>query len=179
MFSKSLLVFVFLWVSPLAWALDCDEEYATRRAIDMALSYEEFDQTEGRGFRVLAAQACYQQGADLIQDYIQHNQAKQPSLRWHIAQLRASAGQYEAAVVYARRVLVEHEDFSDNPLRWNDYVLATIAFLEHDMDRLIHHRDAVAEGVAEAEGNEVNLRLLDALIQNFDQGYAEATRTLP
>lgn len=179
MFSKSLLVLVFLWVSPLSWALDCDAEYAAHQTSDMALSYEEFDQSEGRGFRALAGRGCYQQAADLIQDYIQHTQAKQPSLRWHIAQLRASAGQYEAAVVYARRSLLAEEDFSDNPLRWNDYVLATIAFLEHDMEGLIEHRDAVAEGIAEAKGNEVNLRLLDALIQNFDQDYATATRVLP
>jgi len=95
-------------------------------------------------------------------------------LRWHVAQLRASAGEYELAIASARLVLRESEDFSTRPLRWNDYVLATIAFLEKDREKLVEHRDRVAKG-DDYRGNAINLKLLNALLKHFDQNYLYAT----
>ena len=48
---------------------------------DMDLSYEEFDQTMDSGFRVLGAQGCHTEAADLIERYIEENSAEQNSLR--------------------------------------------------------------------------------------------------
>lgn len=144
----------------------------------MELSYEAFDQTMDSGFRMLAGQGCNKEAADLILAYIEHNGAEQRSLRWHVAQLRAMHGADREAVQYARSTLLEHEDFSERALRWNDYVLAMVAFLEKDMARLRLHRDNVQRGVAEHPGNGMNLRILDALIEHFDADYATAMKRL-
>lgn len=145
---------------------------------DMGLSYEEFDQTMDSGFRVLSAQGCHGESAELIERYMEVNSAEQSSLRWHIAQARAMAGENSEAVRYARTTLLEKEDFSERPLRWNDYVLATIAFLEGDRDKLMVHRNKIAEGVGEHPGNELNLRLVDALIDHSGIDYSTALKSL-
>lgn len=155
--------------------VDCKALYQQHLKTDLQLPYQQFDQTEHQGFRLLAEQQCDQQAADLIEAYIAKNQAKQSSLRWHIAQLRASSGDYANAIRYANTVLNEQEDFSKNPLRWNDYVKATIAFLERDRKALQVHRDRVVAAAAEHFGNELNGKLLDALLRHFDRDYRYAT----
>ena len=155
--------------------VDCAASFAKHYRSDLALSYEAFDQTEGSGFRVLAAQGCEREAADLIVEYIAANKAAQRSLRWHVAQLRATHGDVPRAIAYARSVLADAEDPAASPLRWNDYVLATIAFLERDKAALVRHRDNVAAGVDAHPGNALNLKLLDKLIARFGSSYAEAT----
>ena len=169
-----LCAIVLVLTSINAHADECDDMLQVHRGTDMSLSYEEFDQTQDQGFRVLAASGCYAEAASLIQEYIATNDATQNSLRWHVAQLSATAGDSETAIVYSKQVLSESEDFSVRPLRWNDYVLATIAFLEKDMDALMLHRDRVEAGT-EFAGNAMNLKLLNALIKHFDESYAYAT----
>lgn len=159
-------------------ANNCDQAYQAQLQSDMALSYEAFDQTPGQGFRTLAQMGCEKQAADLIEAYIRRNGAQQSSLRWHIAQLRASHGDYESAIDYANQVLRRREDFTENPLRWNDYVLATIGFWERNRDKLVHHRDRVAAASDAHPGNAMNLKLLDNLIQYFDYNYKYATSRL-
>ena len=66
------------------------------------------------------------------------------------------------------------EDFDRNPIRWNDYVQATIAFWQHDRDALRQHRAIVAAGAADFLPNQINLEMLDSLTANFDLGYADA-----
>lgn len=167
-------VVVLVCSSTQAFADECDDLLQEHRGTDMSLSYEQFDQTPDNGFRVLAANACYAEAASLIQEYIATNNATENSLRWHVAQLSATAGDYPTAIDFSKQVLSESEDFSLKPLRWNDYVLATIAFLEKDMDALELHRNRVAEATDYA-GNAMNLKLLDALVKHFDESYAYAT----
>lgn len=157
---------------------DCQSLYEAHLESDMTLTYEKFDQTMDSGFRVLAGKGCAKEAADLIEQYIGHNSAEQSSLRWHVAQLRASHGNNEEAIRFAKTTLIENEDFSVRPLRWNDYVLATIAFLEQNEENLAFHRERVADGVDEHQGNAMNLRILDAFVQNFGADYATALRTL-
>lgn len=156
-------------------AVDCSALYEKHLKTDLGLSYKEFDQTMGQGFRVLAAAGCSAEAADLIEAYIQKNEATEGSLRWHVAQLRASAGDYEAAIESARQSLSEKENLDENPFRWNDYVLATIAFMEGDLEKLKLHRDRVAEGKEAHFGNEMNLKLLDAMVKHFGKPYDYAT----
>lgn len=157
---------------------DCGRLYEEHLESDMELSYKEFDQTMGSGFRALSQAGCEREAADLIEAYIDATGAEQSSLRWHIAQLRASHGDYSEAIAYARDSLMDEEAASGVALRWNDYVLATIAFLEKDREALARHRDRVAEGTDDHRGNAMNLRLLDALIDNFDASYSEAMQAL-
>jgi hypothetical protein len=153
----------------------CAELYARHVRDDLALPYELFDQTEDNGFRVLARAGCDKEAADLIEAYIGATHASESSLRWHLAQLKASAGETGEAIRYARSVLVQNEDDAKNSLRWNDYVLATIAFLEHDMAGLRMHRDRVASAGDGFLGNVLNLKLLDSLIEHFDRDYKYAS----
>lgn len=156
-------------------APECSTRYDQLLKSSLSLDYQQFDQTPNSGFRVLAGAGCASEAADLIEQYIAVNQAQQNSLRWHVAQLRATSGNYTEAVRYAHTVINEDEDWDVRPLRWNDYVLATIAFLEKDMAALQKHRDAVAAGSDEYFGNALNLKLLDALILHFDRSYQYAT----
>jgi len=155
--------------------VNCDALYAEHLATDLSLDYQAFDQTQGQGFRVLASAGCHGEAADLIEAYIEATGAKQTSLGWHIAQMRATEGDVESAISYAYNSLNEGEVLAPDTLRWNDYVLATIAFLEKDLDALIQHRNRVAEAAEGHFGNALNLKLLDALIRHFDRTYAYAT----
>ena len=174
----SALVLAALMIASARAETDCEALYQQRLQTDLSLSYEEFDQTMGGGFRALAQEGCEREAADLIEAYVEANDADQNSLRWHIAQLRASHGDSAEAIRYARASLLDEEAAAQIPLRWNDYVRATIAFLEKDLEVLVHHRDRVAEGVEDHRGNAMNLRLLDAMIEHFDATYSEALRSL-
>lgn len=173
--SASSRVSALLTSSSALAAEDCRTLYQEHVKPDLALSYEEFDQTDDKGFRVLAAKECEKEAADLIEEYLRATNSTKSSLRWHIAQLRATAGDTPEAIRYAKSVLAETEDFSKSPLRWNDYVLATIAFLEQDKPALMLHRDKVAEAREAHFGNELNLKLLDSLVKYFDRDYKYAT----
>jgi len=173
---KSLILFFLLYTFS-SFAIDCEKAYQKHLQSDLTLSYQEFDQTMDSGFRPLAKLGCKKQAADLIEQYILHNNADQNSLKWHVAQLRAFTGNYISAIKNANLVLSEKEDFSKKALRWNDYVLATIAFLEKDKAKLIEHRNNVAAAKNEHYGNEMNMKLLDALIEHFDESYQYAMNT--
>ena len=176
---KYLIFTAFLLSTGLAHAEDnCQKLLEKHLESDMDLSYKEFDQTMDSGFRALSAQGCDSESADLIERYIEVNSAEQSSLRWHIAQARAMSGENSEAIRYARTTLVEKEDFSERALRWNDYVLATIAFLEGERESLISHRNNIADGVGEHPGNELNLRLIDALVDYSGTDYSAALQSL-
>ena len=175
---NSWLRFVFLFFfaqTSFANSIDCQAEYTKRLQTDLELSYKEFDQTEGKGMRVLAYAGCAKEAADLVVAYIKKNDAKESSLFWHVAQLRASSGDNAEAVRYARQSLAKEEDWSKRPFRWNDYVLATIAFLEKDKEKFLQHRESVAQGKDLHSGNAMNLKLLDGLLKNFEKDYQQAT----
>ncbi len=179
MFKSSLCLASLLLPSLNVHALDCEALYQQHLKTDMVLDYQSFDQTEGKGFRALmVTPGCEKQAADLIEAYIASNGAKQSSLRWHIAQLRATQGDSAAAMTYATSVLTNKDDRVAGALRWNDYVRATIAFLAKDRPALQLHRDAVAAGKEEHFGNALNLNLLDSLLLHFERDYAYASSQL-
>jgi len=156
---------------------DCPALYRAHLASDLALPYDRFDQTQGAGFRELDAQGCFKEAGDLLEEWMRANRREDESVRWHVAQQRAQQGDYPAAIRWARGTLAAHEDFAREPLRWNDYVLATIAFLEHDRAALVAHRNRIAEG-SDYMGNAINLKLVDALVAGFDGSYADAAATV-
>jgi len=167
----SLLVFF----STVTNAINCKVEYKKHLLTDLELTYEEFDQTMGSGMRVLANAGCHKETADLIEAYMQKNKVTKNSMRRHIAQLRAMDNDYPKAIINAKKTLLASEDFSKRSLRWNDYVLATIAFLEGNKEILIAHRNEVAKGKDDHLGNKLNLKLLDGLVRNFGKSYSYAT----
>jgi hypothetical protein len=69
-----------------------------------------------------------------------HPVTSQKILRWHAGQALAGAGTYSRALAFFRGTYDEYEYTA-----WNDYVDATIAFLEGDRDALISARDSLAK----------------------------------
>ncbi len=78
-------------------AAHCDTLYASQLPMALALDYQQFDQTPGQGFRVLAEAGCPSQAADLIEVWIAHTGDTRSRPRWHVAQLRGEAAEIDAA----------------------------------------------------------------------------------
>ena len=153
---------------------DCSTLYRERIAADLDLPYETFDQTEGRGFRILAGAGCPAEAADLIEAWVAKNATTRRSLDWHIAQMRAEAGATEAAISAARRSLISETEARASAFKWNDYVLAVIAFLHNDRAAFDRHRGVLAAAAGDHAGNAMNLRFLDRLAAGFGGSYAAA-----
>ena len=166
----------------------------------LKLSPAEFDQTIGKGWRVVGdKEGCEQAGADLIATYRDEVMAQHiAGLNGHEAQLRASAGDFpKAAELYRRKLTfskaqaAETQDNSDVV-----YIEATIAYLERDRAALETKRaelaalpkpdwyDATATNylktnpkVAASLAWPRNLNIVDGLIACFDKPYREAYST--
>lgn len=156
-----------------AAAADCDALHAAQLPAALELDYQQFDQTPGSGFRVLAEAGCPGQAADLIEAWIAHTGETRGSLRWHVAQLRGEAGEIDAARVAAQASL-RGDEAADAPFRWNAHVRAYIAFLDGD-------RRAFDAALAELEaarathaGNAINADFWRRLQPHFALGYAAA-----
>jgi hypothetical protein len=151
---------------------DCTALYQTHLRTDPALPLEAFDQTEGQGFRALAAAGCSREAGDLIEAWIANHSPAPSQVHWHLAQQRAEHDDRPAAIAAAKRSL-KPDEAADTAFRWNDYVLATIAFLERDRAAFDRYRAVLAAATAHA-GNAMNLRLIDALGRHFDLDYRQA-----
>ena len=186
---------MIVWASTLTLALaiqsaplaDC------RQADDamIALPLDDFDQGEN-GWRSLDAAGCELAAADGIKLYRDRNAAtvanKDSTLIWHEAQLRASAGQTDAAV----ELMLRRRETASRSIR--PYTDATIAFLRRDREGLLAARDALIalpepQAFREAANRyaasypdlppltwPLNLDVVDGLIACFDRPYAEAYR---
>jgi len=74
-------------------------------------------------------------------------------------------------LIWSKTVIKDKEDYDKNALRWNDFVLANIAFFEKDKQKLMQHRNVVAAAKDAHFGNQLNTKFLDSLIKNFDESY--------
>jgi hypothetical protein len=164
--------FLLLIFSNLVLA-DCKSLLNERLNNDLNLTYEQFDQTNKSGFRLLENSNCYAEAASLIRAYIKHNSSNKKSLTWHLAQMEGFAGNYEAAIKHAKTVLKENEDLSKFPMLWNDFVLGNIAFWSKDKEQLKIHI-AKIEKKSNFKPNEINLNYLKKLLINFESSYKTA-----
>jgi hypothetical protein len=143
---------------------------------ELALDYQAFDQTPGRGWRTLAAAGKHLDGARLIDRYASKKEGLEPwqriNLRFHAGQMYAYAGRTDDALARFKGALHDQEP-ADSPIRWNAYVRATIAFLEKDRERLLTNHEEIARGPM-FMGTIPNLDVVDRLIAHFDAPYAVA-----
>ncbi len=142
----------------------------------LTLSYYEFDQTPRSGWRVLAEDdKRYVEAARLIEKYLDlHSDLdrfQRATLHWHAAQLLAMAGDVKAALQQLPFARLDPEP-PNSPVRWNDYVDATAAFLEGDRARLQAARDRIATN----SPGDANLPVVDSLLVHFEAPYARAYR---
>ena len=154
----------------------------------MAHDFWTFDQDPQKGWRkVEQMSGCELIAADLLHDY--HAMLREKGepiiieteqgpftysetgeiglLYWHEGQVRAFHGQTDLAIELFRQSVRPEEK---NAMGWNEYVRATIAFLERDRALLDKERAALAEV---APGS-LNLGVVDGLQACFDKTYKEA-----
>ena len=99
------------------------------KASVLALDYQTFDQTPGKGWRQLTSgDKCLVEAADLIREYRVSRSFPHPMLYWHEGQLRALRGSVAEAV----RLMELSRPESGAITGWNEYVDVTIAFLRKD-----------------------------------------------
>jgi hypothetical protein len=138
----------------------------------LSLSFNEFDQTEGSGFRLLLDQKRHVEAAELIEDYVSRHHSnlterERVSLHFHAGQLYGIVGNARKAVPHFERAIYESEPTPDgHPPYWNDYVVATSAFIRGDRRAVIEARTRMGAM------NHGFHRLVDSFIENFEEPYA-------
>ena len=109
----------------------------------LALDLKNFDQTPGKGWRVLQDAGCFQAAANLIDAYAERHGASY-SLSFHAGQLLLKAGKEQAArlkFAAAKRNNLPPE----RPLKWNEFVDAYLAYIDKNTAALQLARDAIAQ----------------------------------
>jgi len=159
-----------------AFAQDCTISSQEEQAL-IAKTYSEFDQSMGKGWRAYADRGCYALCSKILDRYVTEHRATMLDwqisvVTWHAGQMYAYDGVYDLARLRFRATINPNEP-KDTPILWNDYVNATLAFLDKDMDKLVFHRNRIAEG-PEFNGSKANLAVVDGLIRCFDKPYAVA-----
>lgn len=168
---------------------------AHERGAMLSLDEERFDQDfsdGGGGWRAIAARAgCEHVAAEVIRDYRERHLSRGITLYWHEGQMRASGGDYPAAIrLFEKSRKPEDQNFGG----WNHYVDASIAFLRRDKPALVQARDALSktkappgfglkDGVFEIPNKSgapfkmrwpPNIDVVDGLINCFEKTYREA-----
>lgn len=158
----------------------------------MRLNAEAFDSTPGSGWRVVGdIEGCETAAAELIAQYrVNRIEAQRKSLLHHEAQLRAAAGQTEAALALLEQVRAQ--ETAAEMLAYRD---AEIAFLRNDRVALLAARerllsipppDGFDASVArfrerfpdqKAPTWPLNIEVVDGFIACFGRPYREAYNT--
>ena len=154
-----------------------------------SLDFWTFDQDHERGHRAVARKpGCELDAADLIRDYharlraigepvtfvyegreVTMSETGEVSLLyWHEGQTRAFEGQTSQAIELFRLSLKPEQE---NHGAWNEYALASIAFLKNDLPGLKRQRSAMADSQPETS---INLGVVDSLIECFGATYQKA-----
>lgn len=142
----------------------------------LSMSYDEFDQADN-GWRQYAKLGCYHEIGILIDKYLELKNSKLADwqitgITWHAGQMYAFNNEYEIAKIRFEHAINPHEP-NDTPILWNDYVYATVAFLNDDLAKLKLYRNKIANGPT-SNGKKTNLDVVDNLIQYFGQPYSVA-----
>jgi hypothetical protein len=144
---------------------------------NLTLGLDAFDQDMTGGWRALSMKAgCEEAAADMVRAYRMNYENYIPLLYWHEAQLRASAGDYSAAIplMLKSRQPVDRDEYG-----WNAYADATIAFLRNDKKALLKARGQLANlakpaAVRPERKWPPNLDVVDGLIRCFGKSYKVA-----
>ncbi|WP_290930705.1 hypothetical protein [Hyphomonas sp.] len=160
----------------------------TDRDAYFSMDYWTFDQAPDGLRSVSAKPGCELAAADLIRDYhaalrargepVSHafpqgevqfsEDGEIPLLYWHEGQIRAMHGQpQEALDLFNKSIKPEEQSIGG----WNEYVRATIAFVEGNRSALEAER---ANLVAKVPADNLNLGVVDGLIVCFGRSYADA-----
>ena len=158
------------------------------RAAMLALDLDSFDQDFDGGWRKVAEDGdCVLVAADLIRDYIDHHESEARLLIFHEGQMRARGGQTARAIELLRDT--KEREGENVYFGWNEYVDATIAFLEKDRNALLAAREALVAlpkpgnfRAVDRQGEPVelewppNIKVVDGFVNCFVDTYDTAYR---
>ena len=182
----SFLVISLLLLSPTDPDRHTSSDCQFDRDSMMAMDFNTFDQTSGSGWRMVADMlGCALVAADLIRDYIDLHSPNERIIVFHEAQMRAKGGQTARAIELFRQT--REAEGQSSFFGWNQYVDATIAFLEGDKEALRDARESLASlpkpsnfRAVDRDGNPVelswppNLHLVDGFLKCFEETYETA-----
>ena len=158
---------------------DCAMSPSDREAV-LKLSFTDFDQTEGKGWRLLYVSKCYAAAASLIVEYIDRypeRASEHNMLPFHAGQMLAMSGNYRESVRYLKLGYTQRES---KIVDWNAFVDAHVAFIEKDAEKLEAMRARIAmqpamksgPGVPDwAIGKRINLDVVDGFLACFDKPF--------
>lgn len=167
----------------LSLAVTCQAEEPAKPEIDKqcALNDEQqlnllnqtvdvFDANDQLGWRVLANKGCVAEAIALIKKYREKNGSVYRTA-FHEAQLRLSMEDRGNArpLLFAS---LRSDLLSDNPFKWNDYVLGYLAYVDHDKDALTFYFGKLEKNSFDIR-NKMNAKILIRLLENFDKPYYE------
>lgn len=173
------LLLIAVFAAPAQANDDCTLSSAKREAL-LDLSFKQFDQQQGSGWRPLYASKCYMEAAMLLKEYVKrHPRTAQDQymLPFHTGQLFALAGERAEAIGWMEK---GYSNDKFDPINWNAFVDANVAFLKHDFKALLKQRDLINQeppmtdrpGVPRwAVGKKMNLDVVDGFIACFEKPY--------
>lgn len=145
-------------------------------AAALRLPFREFGQTPDSGWRVLANEERWAEAGRLIDRYLAQNPSLTPYermvLSFHAGQMYGFAGENQTARYRFMDALIPNES-PNAVIRWNAYMLATIAFLEGDRPTLLQSREVILAGPT-VEGCKPNLNIVNSFVANFGKPYKVA-----
>ena len=175
---RGALVIVSLTIGSVCLAADgdCGKAFEEAKLAASNQGFERFDQTPAQGWRRLGEQLqCFEEAGQLIDYFLDSkaglNATQRVSLSFHAGQVYALAGHYDEALPRFRRAVINPS--ASPKFKWSEYVLATVAFLEHDQEAIVKYHDAIQDA-SDLESNRINLRVVERLMANFDKSYKEA-----
>ena len=157
-------------------ASDADCAAALKKVGDPALRapVDQFQQDPTVGWRALSDRGCFAEAAQLIERYALDYDLKYRGLKWHLAQMHALAGNVDKALEAAQLSLSPIQEQMHPDFDWNDYVLATMAFLRGDRPAFDKHRAALKAASPRNPMNAANESVIDRLDRCFGKGYGDA-----
>ena len=184
MFQNSALGFLVLllvavFAAPAQANDDCTLTSAKQEAL-LTLSFKEFDQQQGSGWRPLYASKCYIEAASLLKEYVKRHPRtaqEQYMLPFHTGQLFALAGEQAEAIQWMEK---GYSNDRFGPIKWNAFVDANVAFLKQDYKALLKQRNLINQQPAMTErpgvpkwavGKKMNLDVVDGFIACFKKPY--------
>jgi hypothetical protein len=157
-----------------ALAADCKQMLEQMGPTAMQLSVAQFDEDEAKGWRALQNHGCFAQAAELIEYFALEYDSNYRRLKWHLAQMQAFAGNTTEAVAAARLSVSPVQEQMHPDFDWNDYVLASIAFLQKDRAAFDVHRSSLKGNASKSPLNAANVAAIERLALCFEKPYAVA-----
>ena len=146
----------------------------------LELSWREFDQSPGAGWRAIADRKEYARAAELIEYYLENKsgleQGQIAYLHFHAAVLHGYEDNNERAIEHFRVASVD--SFPPGfPQSWNALVKGELAFMLKDMDSVRSARDEIAAMQSLTARDSMFLKGLELLSTKEGMSYSEAMRS--